>query len=64
MKTAFTPGTKVRFKIKDGALAKIVQYEREGFYIVDVLFREAPDHVAARRLVAHEDDLELAPEGA
>lgn len=55
MKTAFTPGTKVRFKTEGGATARIVKYDREGFYIVEVNLI-----ASSRRLVAHEDDMELA----
>jgi len=58
MKTAFQPSVKVRFNIPDGALAEIVRYEREGFYVVRVLPIQAgkPDGECS---IAHEDDLEL-----
>ena len=62
MKTAFTPGTRVRFNIPDGSEAtidwklksygwKIPGYLGNGFYEVDL-----PN---GKPLVAHEDDLVL-----
>jgi Domain of unknown function (DUF4120) len=58
MKTRFETGTKVKFNLPDGASARIVRYERECFYVVDV------EHVqgVTRTLIAHEDDLILDDE--
>ena len=63
MREAFKPGTEVRFNIPDGALAVITDYCKswdwrvpgylgDGFYLIQTI----PEQ---RRLVAHEDDLEL-----
>jgi len=66
MKAAFTAGTRVKFNIPDGALAVITDrlksygwripgYLGDGFYEIKTI----PD---ARLLIAHEDDLVLAPQ--
>jgi len=50
MKIAFVPDVLVRFNIPDGAIVRIVQYLRDGWYEVE--------H-EGRRLVANENDLVL-----
>ncbi|OGM08151.1 hypothetical protein A2Z67_03895 [Candidatus Woesebacteria bacterium RBG_13_36_22] len=47
---AFKPGVFVKYKIPDGAIVKILRYEKEGWYIVEYEGLE---------WLAHENDLEL-----
>lgn len=64
MKAEFVPGKRVRFNIPNGASAKIVKYELEGFYRVAVGTGALPGHVdsTSREVIAHEDDLVLEEE--
>lgn len=51
MKTAFKPGTLVRFNIPNGAIVRIVRYDMEDFYVI---IGEDGKHK-----IAHQDDLML-----
>jgi len=52
---SFTPGTKVRWNIPNGGLAKILYYVKEGFYMVETI----PEQ---RELITQENDLMLVKE--